>query len=299
MAQRDDKFYSEVKQLNQDLFDYAKKCLDKSAYFDFTPTLQDYCKQFKEIEAKYPANSTNSTIPKPTTTSSRPSLFGTTTAPITTPSTQPSLFGTANVPMTTTSSQPFLFGTPNVSLTTTSSQPFLFGNPNVSLTTTTTSATTFPFFSFTAPLKKDEAPRDETQKADGQADDDEEHQPPEPKVDKYEEPDSSYSVKCKLYEKGNKTSGGEIPVNLLGIGTLYVKSLDNPAKLQVIVRQEPDLRRVLLNEVITPSIPVKLLPKAVQMIFPGSAGENKFYIAKVKDESDANTLHGFLNLSKS
>jgi hypothetical protein len=120
----------------------------------------------------------------------------------------------------------------------------------------------------------------------------------EPNIDKFEEPDSTYQARCKLYERllGNPNVSSSHA--LLGCGTLFVKQLDTPTKLHLIVRQDPDLRKVLLNLVINPSTPMKLLTKAIQLIVPGDDGKTSCYIAKVKDDKVATELHQLLNSVK-
>lgn len=132
---------------------------------------------------------------------------------------------------------------------------------------------------------------------DGDAGVEEETVPPESNVDKYEEPDAKFQVRCKLYERG-KVADGTASINLIGFGVLFVKSMDAANKLQVIFRQDPDLRKVLLNEVITPQIPVKQISKTVQMLIPGPSGETKFYFAKVREEKDATELYELLKSIK-
>lgn len=209
-SKRDPKFYSELKQLNEDLIKLLKETQDKSPHFDFTDTLQDYIKQFKELESQYPVG-----------------------------------------------------GVPN----------------------------------FFAKLINQEQTQTQINQDDAD-DDDAPPEVPEPNVDKYEEPNAKYSVRCKLYSRGNVVDGTS-SISLEGFGILYVKDLETPNKLQVIFRQDPDLRKVLLNQVITQNIPIKQLPKAVQMILPGQAGDTKLYIAKVKEEKDAMALYQVLTSIKS
>lgn len=141
------------------------------------------------------------------------------------------------------------------------------------------------------------SPPEETK---GDQEDTEDQPPPEPKIDRFEEQDVKHSARCKLYEKGVKTQDNDLTINLLGVGYLYVKDMDQPNKFQVIFRQEPDLRRVLLNEIVTPIIPVKMLPKAVQIVFPGTEANSKsrFYIAKLKDDNEAKALYDILNSNR-
>lgn len=120
--------------------------------------------------------------------------------------------------------------------------------------------------------------------------------PPEPKIDKYEEPDVVHSVRCKLYIKTEIDSR----VRLLGIGNFYVKDLGSD-KQQVVMRQEPDLRKVLLNEFINENIPIKKRPKAVQLVFLQNVNgikSSSVYVVKLKEDKDADALYDVLNGSK-
>lgn len=129
--------------------------------------------------------------------------------------------------------------------------------------------------------------------------DDEDAPPPEPNVDKYEETNAKYQCRCKLYERIMSKDGGPAPTNYQGCGELFVKAMDDPNKLHVIIRQDPDLRRVLLNQVITQNIPVKLFPKTLRILAPSSDGTTRFYVVKVKDDKIAGELFTILNSAKS
>lgn len=282
MEKRDQLFYSELKKLNEDLIDYLKQTQEKSPYFDFSPTLDDYIKQFKELDKKYPE---------------KLSLFPTTTT-------------------STTNSTPFSFGAPpavgvNSSIST-NSTPFSFGaslgtgGGGVANSGATTNNAPLSFFGAAVSANNSVLSNQGTVTASDSAEndaegdaanaDDDDAQPPEPNVEKYDEPDSRYSVKCKLYERG-RTTNNEVSMNLLGIGQLFIKPMEDQNKRQIVFRQDPDLRRVLVNEVLTPNNPVKSLPKAVQMMFPTADGGTKFYIAKVKDEALARTLEEHLKFT--
>jgi len=293
VGERDPKFYSELKQINEDLLSLLKNTHEKSPYFDFSPTVKDYMDQIAELEKQYPEKS--SSLP-----ATKSSLFSTPSTPF-----APVITSTSASPSAPIGS---LFQAPLISQTNTSlsqapsMQPFLFGaSSNLAAPPTTTTSST-SFFSFSLPKKEDDINKSNnnvsqdttTTVNNNNTETDDDAPPPEPNVDKYEEPDAKHSVKCKLYEKG-KMVNSEVSVNLLGVGMLYVKTLDSPSKLQIIFRQEPELKRVLLNEVVTPNIPVKMLPKAVQVMFPDQERGSKFYIFKLKDESDAKTLHNMLN----
>lgn len=353
VGERDQRFYCELKQTNDDLYNYLTKCREKSPYFDYTPTLNDYVKQVGELLRQYPektssssstsifgqastsANSSTITtatncISNTNTNSSAPSsvMSSLAAAPVTTnnptsnlANTPSNLFSSSIFQSTTfmaptsTSSLPSLSQPPTQLSATPSSQttaptttPFLFGSLSTPFQTSTASPAAATPFSFSLP-KKDEtltnnnstigSTTDDNNKTVGDEQDD--APPPAPNVDKYEEKDAKYSVKAKLYEK-DKSVGGEVSLNLLGLGYLYVKNYDSPNKLQVIFRQEPDLRRVLLNEVVTPSIPIGRLPqKAVHIVFPSTnvEGSSRSYVLKAKDEKDADALYNTLNSLKS
>lgn len=200
--------------------------------------------------------------------------------------------------------------------TTTPTQPFSFGAA-VAQTNAPSSAPPQPLFSFSLAQKDGDTTSgklstsaanttslnpnaDTTTNEETAAQDDEEDAPPpDPKLDKYEEPDYKYSTRCKLYEKVKTAdSTADVSLNLVGVGKLYVKLMDAPNKLQVILRQEPDFMRVLLNEIVTEDIPVKILPKAVQMVFPSISGETRLVIVKVRDEKEAESLYQVLNSVK-
>lgn len=124
--------------------------------------------------------------------------------------------------------------------------------------------------------------------------DGEQEAPPEPNLDKFEETGYKVAIRCKLYQRVNKKTGSEPTVEVLGIGTFYVKPTESESKLQVIFRQDPDLRKVLLNEIVTPKIPIRALPKAVQLAFWNESGQTRIYIAKAGSEQDANQLRDCL-----
>lgn len=170
--------------------------------------------------------------------------------------------------------------------TTTTAAPITTQNPNNSTFLFGNAAANTSLFSFTP-----QAPP-----APSQSTNDEENDvPPEPNVEKYEEPDAKYSFRAKVYEKFKGDDG--VNVKLLGVGHLYVKCLETK-KLQIICRQEPDFRKVFMNEVITPSVPVKMLPKAVQFALSTLSGESRICIAKLATEKDSSMLYDLFTFER-
>lgn len=329
---RDAKFFSELKQLNEDLLEALKKYHSKSAYNDFSPTLLDYIKQFEGIEKKYPKGSNglsntfaSITTPAATVTSATTSSITATSITTsstlnttTTNSTNPavstnSTFAPSSITTSTANNtngpMGFKFSSTGFNLPSSDSlsnsinnkPSFLFGSA-ITNPPTTTSAPLFtfgsalnqapaqaPLFSFTLP--KPPAPSASTEPTVAESEEaDEPTNPPEPNVDKYEETDAKVGVRVKLYEK-TRGDAGQASYTTIGVGMIYVKACpEDPNKLQVIFRQDPDLRRVLFNEIVTAQMPApKLGSKTVQMVFPpkDQGGKPRFYVAKFANDDDA------------
>lgn len=116
-------------------------------------------------------------------------------------------------------------------------------------------------------------------------------------MDKFEETNVKFEARTKLYERAVKT-GEASETKLIGCGMLFVKELDTPKKLHLIVRQDPDLRRVLLNQIITEQVPISLRSKSLQILVPNSEGLTTVYFAKVKDDNLAKQLYEILGSVK-
>lgn len=144
----------------------------------------------------------------------------------------------------------------------------------------------------TAPSALNDAngPKDE----EGAGEDDADEPPPQPKIEKFDEPDSKLTYRAKLYEKTKSKDENKFDIKPIGIGQVYVKEIVGENKHQMIFRQEPDYKRVLLNEIVTPNLPTSLLPKAISFVFPSPEGTGKFYIIKVRDDKERDELHSTL-----
>lgn len=265
VGERDIKFYAELKQTNEDLVNYLNKCHEKSPFFDYTLTFNDYVKQVDNLLKQYPEKN---------------QIFGHSTSG-------------ATIFSSSISSNSFL----NSSTTAT--------NPQLSspLPPSAVFSSNLPTFTFCG-LKKDDNEQAEQQANVEELNDQDDEPQPVPSFEEVREENTIYSVKAKLYERGRGT-GSELKFDLLGVGRVYVKSLSAKNKLQLVFRQEPDLRRVLFNETINPDIPIKLLPKAVSMVHtnqtlnPSPTNEPKNYILKTKDDGDAKNLYDTLAKIKS
>lgn len=119
----------------------------------------------------------------------------------------------------------------------------------------------------------------------------------EPKLIRVELHDIRHTARCKLYEKASKTGDKEIVVRLLGNGNLYVQDMDQSNKFHLVFIEDANLRRVLLNEIVASTIPIKLLTKSVEMEFRKSEenGDSRLIIVKLMNNKEAKSLYDVLN----
>jgi hypothetical protein len=261
--ERNPRFYGELKQTNEDILKVVEGCQKKSPYFDFSAAFEDYIKQVQELKQKFPIEDAQDDT-KPVTTSAN-SFTG-------------NLFGNNTVNSSMNNG--------NNNSNDTSNNTTITNSIFASLA----SGQTTPFF---VPKKNDE------QEAMGGGEEQEEDSaPPQPNVEKFEEPDAKYTARCKLYERLLGAPNVSSSHSLLGCGSLFVKQLDAPNKLHLIIRQDPDLRKVLLNHVITAATPLRQLVKAIQLMVPGEDGKTTCYVIKVKDDKIASELYQLLHSVK-
>lgn len=265
-------FYNELKQTNDDLLKVVESCHKKSPYYDYTETFKDYIKQVEELHKRFPPGSATQTNNSNATNLMNNSSGGNNS--ITTNN-----FNSLN------SSPSNLFN--NIS-----------SNNNTSTNTVIAAPTLNNTFSSASFIQQQQQQTNNNQDGNngqeqqGGEDADDDTQPPQPNVDKFEEPDALYQARCKLYERAlgnpNVSSASH---TLLGCGSLFIKPLDSPSKLHLVVRQDPDLRKILLNLVITKSTILRLMSKAIQLVVPEENGKTSCYVAKVKDDKISSEIY--------
>ncbi|XP_062566210.1 transforming growth factor-beta receptor-associated protein 1-like [Saccostrea cucullata] len=131
----------------------------------------------------------------------------------------------------------FSFGSGSSSTTADAGKGFSFAP-----STTTASSSFGPGF-FSKPTTSTDATGASTTQ------DDEEYEPPKVESTEVAEEGSLYSVKCKLfYQRDGKW-------NEKGVGFLHLKKADD--KAQLVVRADTNLGNILLNIMLSPSIPLK------------------------------------------
>lgn len=202
-------------------------------------------------------NSVNNSNPMKYTFSnlSSTTTSSTSTSTVTTPITKIT-FGSSNSSVTSTPTFQFGLQTP----------PISFGNVSSPSTGGTIGSTTSVFttpvtsksnnstetFSFGSAIAKSQEKK-ETKDNDDCAADEENIEPPKNEFVPVVEEEALYSKRCKLFynKDGNYVEKG--------VGVLYLKSMDN--KTQLLVRADTNLGNILLNIILTDTLPIKRVGK--------------------------------------
>ncbi|XP_045763837.1 nuclear pore complex protein Nup50 isoform X1 [Maniola jurtina] len=211
--------------------------------------------------------------------------------------------GSATSANTATPSTGFSFGikpsnantSPFATSTTTSANN---GAPSTSpFTANTTSAnnssTPFSFgigkpFAFNSNIKKSDEASNEGE--------DNEDEPPKVEYTPIAEDNSVYDKKCKVFVKKD---GNFIDK---GVGTLYIKKIEETGKYQLLVRANTSLGNVLINMILSSSLPIQRMGKnnvmMVCMPTPDSKPPPTSILLRVKTSEDADQLLDTLNKYK-
>ncbi|XP_034825405.1 nuclear pore complex protein Nup50 [Maniola hyperantus] len=234
---------------------------------------------------------------KPSSTNTSSFVVNTTTSANNGSATSANNFATA-----TTQSTGFSFGikpsnatSPFATSTTTSANN---GTPSTSpFSTNTTSAnnssTPFSFgigkpFAFNSNIKKSDEPSNEGE--------DNEDEPPKVEYKPIAEDNSIYDKKCKVFVKKD---GNFIDK---GVGTLYIKKIEETGKHQLLVRANTSLGNVLINMILSSSLPTQRMGKnnvmMVCMPTPDSKPPPTSILLRVKTSEDADELLDTLNKYK-
>lgn len=243
-------YLQDLKSLNESVLNWIKSHVEKNPYCILTPIFQDYEKHLKglEEEKEKDKSSASSSVSSKTdatgsviTSSSSSENNGSTKTE--TPALSPSK-----------TEKPALFSSKTET-------PAMSSNLFSSATSTTTPA--FPGFSFksnsiggTAMASSgfsfavgNKEPAANTGNTGGTDDGEEEYVPPKPEVKEVQEEGSIYSIKCKLFYQKDGTWTER------GIGHLHLKEIDD--KAQLLVRADTNLGNILLNIMLSSSIPLK------------------------------------------
>ncbi|KAJ3657765.1 hypothetical protein Zmor_009548 [Zophobas morio] len=249
-----DEYYAKLKGLNESVTEWIKKHVSTNPLINLQPIFKDYDKYINELE-KLKAQATSGKAEKSTT-----STFSFGVAPASTSTSSKLSFGTTT---TTTPSVGFSFGATTVTQSSTSdasTKPtFSFGSsssgnsakPTFSFGSATSSES--GKFSFTSTVVKPaDPPKDEGAE--------EEDEPPKVEFTPVVEEGHVYSTRCKVFVKKDGSFGDH------GVGTLYLKPVPDSAKVQLIVRADTNLGRLLCNFILSEGIPMQRMGKKDVML---------------------------------
>ncbi|XP_022901529.2 nuclear pore complex protein Nup50 [Onthophagus taurus] len=305
--EEDGEFLAKIKALNESVSNWIKSKVDQNPYVDLKPVFKDYEKHFNDLKTKDNKKETSnldySTISfkppeqtdakeEPKKTPTKPTfVFGIPNQTSDKPQeslfkspAETSIFKTDKKDDKTETKPTFTFGAPNKG---NESKNFSFGMPT---------STPMPMFSFgstpststfTLPTTTNEVePKNEE-------DDDE---PPTNDFTPVVEEGYVFTMKCKVFVKSDGKFGDR------GVGTLYLKPVPDSEKVQLIVRADTSLGKVLCNFILSQSIPTKRMGKKDVMMVtvptPDSKPPPVPILIRVKSPEEADQLFGELEKQK-
>lgn len=161
------------------------------------------------------------------------------------------------------------------------------------------STATIPSFSFSSstPISFGASPAAKpTLTEDTNKEEDTEDEPPKVEFTPVVEKDYLYTTRCKMFIKKDKEYTDR------GIGNLYIKSIENSEKVQVILRADTNLGNLLCNFILSDNIPVSRLGKKDVMLVclpaPDSNPPPVPVLFRVKSPEEADKLLETLNKHK-
>ncbi|CAK9819267.1 Nuclear pore complex protein Nup50 [Anthophora plagiata] len=179
--------------------------------------------------------------------------------------------------------------TPTSSFATTNTVTFCFGQSSTTNNTTGFSFGSAKPFTFGAQAVKPQEPED----SEGKEEEDEE--PPKPDFKPVTEEGAIYQQRCKVFVKKDGDFSDR------GVGILFLKPTPND-KTQLLVRAENPLGNLLLNTLLTESIPTKRMnTNTIMMVClpkPDHTPPPVPVLLRVKTHEEANALFEALNKHK-
>ncbi|KPJ01886.1 Nuclear pore complex protein Nup50 [Papilio xuthus] len=268
-------YYSKLKALNVSVLEWIKKHVDETPLCILTPIFKDYDKYLIEIQNEYESckkeekettNENDSTKisetiknPPVSVNNSVASIFA---ASVNTPKSifssaiksttqSPSFsFGFTSTPSTNTTSSGFTFGLSSTQSTSTTSSPFAVSTAN----SIPNGQQPFSFgtgkpFSFNSNIQTQSNTENTNENAE------ENDEPPKVEFTPVVEENSIFDKSCKIFIKKDNNFVDK------GVGTLYIKKINDSEKHQLLVRANTNLGNILLNLVLTSSIPTQRMGK--------------------------------------
>lgn len=255
-AEKKKSYLPSLKNLNESVLAWIKSHVDKNPFCILTPVFKDYEKHLSEIMKSKEAEKTEIVAVD------EKSKEDTMTTQANTKSSSSEVKSTESevkVQTTEVKSSGFSFGNSFMSSTTTTATQSKSLGSSVQFGTTFSSSTAVPSFTGfnfkpTTDLQKPSSGFSfgvaKPKEGEGSANqEDDEYVPPKPESKEVPEDGSVYSIKCKLfYQKAGTWTER-------GVGYLHLKPSDD--KLQLVVRADTTLGNIILNIILSPSIPLQ------------------------------------------
>ncbi|OWR44861.1 nucleoporin [Danaus plexippus plexippus] len=307
-------YHNKLKGLNESVSDCIRKHVEEMPICILTPIFKDYEKYLKDIQEEYEKNkeqekkdsAKSEPEPKQNTSPEKSVSVSKSTTSTLFSGNKSSIFAAVtSSPKTSNTTSVFNTGTSiascTFSTTTTPSTGFSFGikpNTNTSpLTSATTTNGNTPFsfgmgkpFSFSTNVNtpKPEEPANEAN--------DNEDVPPKVEYTPIVEENSVYDKKCKIFVKKD---GNFIDK---GVGTLYIKKVEDSGKHQLLVRANTAIGNVLLNLILSSGVPTQRMGKNNVMMIciptPDAKPPPTSVLVRVKTSEEADELLETLNKYK-
>ncbi|XP_061705717.1 nuclear pore complex protein Nup50 isoform X1 [Cydia pomonella] len=303
------RYYTKLKGLNESVSDWIKQHVEKTPLCILSPIFKDYEKHLKEIQAEYQGPDSNDATNKHSETTSI--IVGSKAEPTAMKSSpftgSSSLFSSSNLKTNTTSpfstqSSPNSFGEKGINSVSSASSPpktqgFSFGiNSSPQSSTIMTNSTASTSFSFGVgkpfSISNFSAPKSTEEEKNKEADD----EPPKVEYTPVVEKDSVYEKKCKIFVKKDGNFADR------GVGTLYIKKIEESEKYQLLVRANTNLGNVILNLILATAIPTQRMGKNNVMMVciptPDAKPPPTSILIRVKTSEEADELLETLNKYK-
>ncbi|XP_063530523.1 nuclear pore complex protein Nup50 isoform X2 [Cydia strobilella] len=303
------RYYTKLKGLNESVSDWIKQHVEKTPLCILSPIFKDYEKHLKEIQAEYQGPDSNDATKKHSETNtlivdSKPEQTTVRSSPFTGAS---SVFSNSNLKTVSispfsTQSSPNSYGEKGMNSVRSPSSPpktqgFSFGiNSSPQSSTLMTNSTASTPFSFGVgkpfSISNFNAPKSTEQEKNEDADD----EPPKVEYTPVVEKDSVYEKKCKIFVKKDGNFADR------GVGTLYIKKIEESGKYQLLVRANTNLGNVMVNLILASAIPTQRMGKNNVMMVciptPDAKPPPISILIRVKTSEEANELLETLNKYK-
>lgn len=320
-----DRYIANLKKLNKSVSDWIKKHVEKDAACILTPIFKDYEMYLEKIKNDKSSDSTvGETVKVSDTAKSEnkgrsPLLFSTssenknsTDNKETKPQTvgennvtsKPSIFSSFKSEKPT---QSFFVSKPDPSklminpflnkldktdnkITSKQEEGFKFGSPQTTGFSFSSGGSGSKPFTFGSTANTGNT---EKEKQEDQADEQADEPPPKNDFKPIEEEGSVYSARCKVFVKK------ENEYTDLGVGTLFIKKV-NDGKHQLLVRAETVTGNILINVLLSKSLPTQRMGKNNVMLVckPTPQASVTSYLLRVKTAEQADELLETLNKHK-